>query len=373
MLLIPASETTTTADIARYVQSNFTSNQEKVRAIFIWTASSIRYDLENMFAINFYETKDAKIEKALKNRKGICENYAAVFNDICIKAGIASYVVEGYTKQNGFTDYIPHAWCAAKIDSSWRIFDPTWGSGYVLNGKFISRINNAYFNADPATIIRSHMPFDYLWQFVYYPVTNQEFYEGKIQQNKTKPFFNFADSLRVFEQQDSIAQLQSAALRIEKNGVKNSMIFDRLHHIKSQLEYFAERKRVDTENEKQRQSASSYNLSVAYYNEAINDYNAFIEYRNKQFTPEQPDSSIRAMLEIAANKLNSSKIKLNEIKTTDAATTALITQQQKAIESVFVHLKEQQDWLTLYLSKSKNKRKAMFYEKRTTVFGIPVN
>ncbi len=80
-----------------------------------------------MYAINFYEKKEDKIAKPLKTRKGICENYADLFNDICLKSGIKSYVIEGYTKVNGFTEYILHAWCAAVIDSSWFLFDSNMG------------------------------------------------------------------------------------------------------------------------------------------------------------------------------------------------------------------------------------------------------
>lgn len=43
------------------------------------------------------------------------------------------------------------------------------------------------------------MPFDYLWQFLNYPVTNQEFYEGKMSQNKSKRYFNYKDSLIAYK------------------------------------------------------------------------------------------------------------------------------------------------------------------------------
>ncbi|HSN62015.1 MAG TPA: transglutaminase domain-containing protein [Ferruginibacter sp.] len=179
VLQLHDSLTRSTTDIANYITKSFKTDKEKTRAIFIWTASSIEYDAANMFAINFYETKEEKIAKPLRTRKGICENYAALFNDICNKVGIKSYVIEGYTKQNGFTDYIPHAWCAALVDSSWFMFDPTWGSGYINKGKFYKKINNDYYKVSPATLIKSHMPFDYLWQFLHYPITNQEFYTCK--------------------------------------------------------------------------------------------------------------------------------------------------------------------------------------------------
>ncbi|MEP6684639.1 MAG: transglutaminase domain-containing protein, partial [Parafilimonas sp.] len=201
-LQIPDSLTSTTKNISNYIKANFATNKEKVRAIFIWVASNIQYDVENMFAINFYETQADKISKALATRKGICENYAALFNDICLKCDIKSYVIEGYTKQDGFTDYIPHAWCTAFVDNSWFMFDPTWGSGFINSGKFYKKINNAYFDALPSMLIKTHMPFDYLWQFLNYPVSNQEFYEGKTAQNTAKPFYNFVDSLNAYEAED---------------------------------------------------------------------------------------------------------------------------------------------------------------------------
>ena len=257
-LQLPDSLSRNTNLIASYINSNFLTEKDKSRAIFIWVASTIEYDIDNMFAINFYEKKEDKIEKPLKSRKGNCENYAALFTDICKKTGIKSFIIEGYTKQNGFTDYVPHAWSAALIDSSWFLFDPTWGSGYINEGRFFRKINNSYYKASPSMLIKSHMPFDYLWQFLNYPVTNQEFYEDKTQQNKTKSFFSFNDTLQVYEKQTPIEQLISSAYRVEKNGVKNSLVFDRLHHLKLSIEY-----------ERQTKTVNLYNSAVVDFNDGI--------------------------------------------------------------------------------------------------------
>ncbi len=359
-LQLPDSLTNTTEQIASYITSNFETDKEKTRAIFIWIASNIQYDVDNMFAINFYEKEEEKIAKPLRTRKGICENYAALFTDICIKSGIKSFVIEGYTKQNGFTDYIPHAWCAAFIDSSWFLFDPTWGSGYINNGKFIRKINNDYCKASPATLIKSHMPFDYLWQFLNYPVTNQEFYEGKIQENKTKPFFNFTDTLQVYEKLNHINRIISSAYRVEKNGVKNALVFDRLRYLK-----------LEIENDKQNKTANLYNSAVADYNDGINALNDFIIYRNKQFTPSKTDPEIQAMLDVADNKLKTAENKLSQISNPDTNTTNMIQQLTKAIDNIYTQMKEQQEWLKLYFSKDKSGRKSMFY--KVTWFGMPLN
>ncbi len=169
VLELADSSAKTTTGIANYIVSNFTSNTDRVRAIFIWTATNIQYDLDNMYAIDFYETTEDKVNRTLTTHKGICENYAAVFNEICLKAGIKSFVVDGYTRQNS---NLPHAWCAALIDTAWFMFDPTWGSGYIENKTFHKKIDNNYFKVNPLVFIKTHMPFDYLWQFSQYPITN---------------------------------------------------------------------------------------------------------------------------------------------------------------------------------------------------------
>jgi transglutaminase/protease-like cytokinesis protein 3 len=175
--LIPQQSTTSTKEIANYIEANFKTDNEKIRAIFYWTASNISYDVANMFAVNFGETTQDRITKTLKTKKGICGDYAAIFNEIASSVGIKSVVISGYTKQNGKISDLAHAWCAAKIDNKWFVFDPTWGSGSLTNGKFVKKINNYYFKAEPSKIISSHIPFDYLWQFLNYPITNGEFYE----------------------------------------------------------------------------------------------------------------------------------------------------------------------------------------------------
>ncbi|HUS03554.1 MAG TPA: transglutaminase domain-containing protein [Chitinophagaceae bacterium] len=368
-LQIPDSLTKTTGDIANYITTDFNTDKEKVRAIFIWVATNIQYDIDNMFAINFYEKKEDKIAKPLKTRKGICGNYAELFNDICLKAHLKSYVIEGYTKQNGFADFIPHAWCAVLVNNSWLLFDPTWGSGYISNNKFYRKINEKYFHVLPALLIKSHMPFDYLWQFLNYPVTNQQFYEGKTVQNKSKPFFNYIDSIQANDNKNYIEKLISSAKRIEENGIKNSLIFDRLQHIKMEIENHRNTESVNLYNK----AADLYNKAAVDYSEAINIFNEFIQYRNKQFTPGKTDAEIQNMLDKVNEKLSDARTKLDAIKNADQNLTLLIPQLNKSISDVTTPLKEQQDWLKIYFSKSKAGRKSMFYEKKKiTLFGKPI-
>ena len=77
------------------------------------------------------------------------------------------------------------------------------------------------------------------------------------------------------------------------------------------------------------------------------------------------------MLDIADNKFKEAKNKLGQISYADVNTSNMIMQLTKSIDDVSIQMKEQQDWLKLYFSKSKAGQKSMFY--KVTWFGIPLN
>ena len=94
-------ESSSTVSIADFIQQNFTSDEEKIRAAYYWVTANIRYDTDSMYAINSTLDPSTKVTAALRRRKGVCENYAAVFTDILSKSGLQAHIVDGYTKQGG--------------------------------------------------------------------------------------------------------------------------------------------------------------------------------------------------------------------------------------------------------------------------------
>ncbi|NTW32552.1 MAG: hypothetical protein HGB12_08010 [Bacteroidetes bacterium] len=359
MLKIPDSLTTSTQRLASFINSNYSNQNDKSRAVFIWIAKNIQYDLDNMFAINFYQNTDEVIDIVLKTRKGICMHFAELFSDVANKVGIKSYVVSGYTKQNGFVEYIPHAWCVANIDSSWYMFDPTWGSGYVENSHFIKTINNFYFKALPTKIIKSHMPFDPMWQFLNRIITCQEFYDGKLQENAKKPYFNFRDTLLCYEKQSELERLISSSNRIEKNGVKSSLVFEKLEHNKRQIDYY--QKQIEYKNNKL--IADQFNSAANSYNIGVNSLNIFISYKNKQFTPLKPDSEITQMIDTVEASFKLSREQLSNIVNPDTNTLSMITQLNKSIDNSYENLNEQKAFVETYCKTKKFNRRALFYKK----------
>jgi transglutaminase/protease-like cytokinesis protein 3 len=355
-LLIPDSMTRSTEAISSYINANFHSNQDRVRAAFIWVASSIRYDVPNMYAINYYEKKEDKIAKPLQTRQGICENYAALFTDICGKTGIPGYVVEGYVKLNGQVSNLSHAWCVARIDTSWYLFDPTWAAGYVNNGTFVPKINNSFYETSPTNFIQAHMPFDCIWQLLYHPAGFTDFNNGIVKENTGGAYFNFPDSIAAYEKQSQIEKDEASYRRVDNNGAKNAQVFNRLLYLRQSIE---------------ETKMNQYNSAVTDYNNAIGNFNEFIRYRNKQFVPMRPDAEIQAMLDSATGPYNLAKMKLSQIKNPSPNIQNLMGPMQKQMNQFSDQLEEQEVWLAKYFSKGKSGRRGMFY--KVTWFGIPVN
>lgn len=352
MLKIPDSLTISTTKLSAYINSNFHNPTDKSRAIFSWITQNIQYDLDNMFAINFYQNNEELLDKALKTHSGICMHYATLFKDLAVKTGIKSIVISGYTKQNGFVDYIPHVWCGALIDSSWFLFDPTWGSGFIQDKKFVKKVNNYYYKTKPQDLIKSHIPFDPMWEFLNYPVTNKEFYAGQTQVNTSKPYFDFTDTLRAYEKKSEINQLVTATDRIEKNGVSNSIIYDRLQHNRREIEYLKSKVNVA--------KTDQYNVAVHQFNEAVNLLNNFISYRNKQFTPLKTDPELKEMLDTVDLNLDKARMQLAQVKNPDANLSTSIPQLSKMIDDLGTTLNEQKSFLNKYLATPKFFRKGLF-------------
>jgi hypothetical protein len=360
MAAISTSSTNSTEAIANYINANFKTDADKMRAVFYWTTSNISYDVANMYAVNFNETSQDRIIKTLKTKKGVCIHYAEVFNEISNKIGIQSYIIEGYTKQYGKVANLAHAWCAAKIDNKWYLFDPTWGSGYVNNGKFIKKMNEYYFKAEPSKLISSHIPFDYLWQFLNYPITNNEFYAGTTQINKSKKFFDFETEIAKYNKLSETDRLFESAARIQKNGVLNAMILERLEGKKKELAYLRHNANIE-----------KLNSIVADFNEAVILLNDFVHYRNNKFKPAFSDDEISRMIQTPKEKLVKCQDAIYNIGAVGNENASNLASIKKSINEVLAQTEEHVLFVQEYLSKSKIARKLMF--TKGSWYGAPLN
>jgi hypothetical protein len=359
MSKMPDSIKKSTSSIAKYINNNFKTDSEKIRCVFYWTISNINYDIEKYNNIlkdpKAYSTETSleRIENTLVTKKGVCQNYSEIFADIANQLNIKTYVIPGYTKQNGEVSKSSHAWCASKIDGKWFLFDPTWGSGYVKNNQFFKKVNNIYFKINPTTHISTHIPFDYLWQFLNYPITNQEFYDGKTQIDKSKSYFDFEKEIDIYEKFSEEEKAIKATERIEKNGLKNNLITN----------YLSEKKAI-----KNYESLTKINSD---YNNAILLFNDFINYRNNQFKPKISDEELSKMIQTVKEKFTDCQDRIFNLGVIDSQNIQNVKNIKKSMLDVLKAVDEQEAFVKEYLSKGKLGRKSMF--TKVTFFGLPIN
>jgi hypothetical protein len=224
------------------------------------------------------------------------------------------------------------------------MIDPTWGAGYISDEQFVKKADPNQFMVDPNQFIKSHIPFDPLWQFLDYPLTKQDF-RDKIYKSKTKDtYFNFEDSLKEYEKQNKYERLYHSIQRIEANGVCNYLVYDYLFHQK--INY----KEIDDK---------VYNLAFRNYNDGIFLANEYVNYANSYYRPYKSDEEIRKMLENIGTKYTLSKVQLSKIKDPTTNLAVKIEQLNRFIYQAENDLKKLQENLEKYLIIAKEYRENM--------------
>lgn len=334
MKQIPDSSTISTDGIAKYISANLNNQRNRAYAIFSWITENIQYDVKNMFSIDFYKASDDVVKEALSTRKGVCLHFSDLFQEIANKVGIKSYVVIGYTKQNGLIDHFPHSWCAGLIDTTWYLFDPAWGSGYFEKGVFYKEKNLKQFMVPPSRLIKTHMPFDPIWQFLNYPKTNHDFYYPKADLNPGNTYFNYIDSINKYEHQSDLEKLESSISRIKQNGITNVLIIREMNYLQEQI------------------ISRKYNYVATLYNEGISQLNQSIQIWN-EFNPSKNTNTIYELLDLSENSFKICRYNLSEFKNQAGLITTLVNQMYVMLDIAEKSIKDLRSAVLRYVNTRK--------------------
>lgn len=339
-LNIPQSQSNSTDEIAMYIDNHFKTDAKKVRAIYVWVISHLNYSKDSLHRVILNESKAELVSTTMRRRKGVCEDFAAVFNDICKKSKLISFVVEGYTRQSGSLDRNSHAWCAVFIDNKWALYDPTWDAVSVRG--FSIPVDTYYFQASPSSFIQTHMPFDPMFQLLDYPVTYKEFNAGYTQSGNNKNYFNYADTIKAYELLNPFDAYSSAAARIKNNGPLNDMINTKLSQLKMEIEIINQDK-----------DSVLYNSAIVDYNAAISIFNNFINYRNNQFKPAKTNDDLESIFNNINKLVASARTKLIEVNNSKATLTLNTGDIEFALNNLSTHIKEQRAFMKNYQAMAK--------------------
>ncbi len=340
---IPVAKTYSADSIARYILSNYKTDRERLSAIYGWVITNIRYDKDSMYSINWTLYPEEKIAATLRRKRGVCENYSALFTDLAIKCGFRSFVVSGYTKQSGSVNSAGHSWCAVSQENEWYLCDPTWDAN--------SSGNVHYFLVRPVQFIQTHIPFDPLWQLLPNPLTDHEFRKGVFYSKGDKAVYNVEDSVNAFFHLDSLQQLEVAAIRIKRSGVDNERIKNWLAFNQMKIAIVYGEKDMDF-----------YNAAVADLNKANNIFNEFIQYRNNRFIPYKADSKVKAMLEPISMLLSAADLKLKQLGQKVENFQYDTGTINSRIGKLKLRIQDQQNFLNRYLATNEKERVKLFYQ-----------
>lgn len=190
-------------DLSIRISNDFGTDEEKVRAIFVWITENIKYDMSDYKVIKVPRTitywsdyelertlrklEQQKIDNVIQTKRGQCYGYSLLFAKLCQKLNIEAEVIKGYAKTDirdigRNRPYKNHAWNAVRINGDWKLIDTTWGAGYenITSKTFIKRFNDYYFFSNPEEFISHHFPESSEWQFLEKPLTKKQFFAEPI-------------------------------------------------------------------------------------------------------------------------------------------------------------------------------------------------
>lgn len=290
-LQMPTADTYTTRSIAKYITDNFSTDKEKVRAVYTWITNNIEYSKDSMYQFNRWGIDpELNMNAILRRRKGVCENYAALFCNILVKCGVQSVVVTGYTTINNNSYWNGHGWVAVKADGEWLLCDPTWDAGYKSYN---------YFLVQPGEFIHTHMPFDPLWQLLEHPISHKDFQHGRLKSKSDTVFFNYKDSITAYLQSDTLQQMQDASRRMQQSGFENE-------DLKTWYNFNEMKVHIVLQEE----NMQLFNEAVDNLNKAKRLYNEFVQYRNNDFLPARSREDVSSLFSSADKLLEAANKKL---------------------------------------------------------------
>ena len=229
------------------------------------------------------------------------------------------------------------------------MYDLTWAAGYINNNTFTKKFSTIYYRVLPAELIKSHMPFDPMYQFMNYTLSNKEFIEGK-NTTKAKLVFNFADTLQQYGLLSKDDKVISEARRIKSNGIENDVIQSRLDYLDKQKEAFS--------------SKNGYQQAMDLYGRAVTLFNQYIALKNQQFNTVKEEKEIKQMVDSMSYYISESWSLLGTVVATRPENRQAVAGAYQSLEKFQNQVNKEKEFVTAYLGAGKSSRSQLFLTNR---------
>ena len=243
-----------TDQLISLINKDFTSPNEKARAVFTWVASNISYDISlsesmnhaSMKAFSYKNEKEKEVKEkkfkmdlvntAMSTKKAVCHGYAALVEYLYLKLGLETKIILGHLRTDPseigeMPNVLNHAWNVVKIEGKWQFVDTTLASGYISSktNLFTFHFNDGYFFTTPEKFFLNHYPIDEKWllipeskiHFAQLPVFYGSYFQLNYQITKPESGIcttlnnkNFTFAIRGLDQYDTVEYSSSIDNRI---------------------------------------------------------------------------------------------------------------------------------------------------------------
>jgi len=111
------------------------TDSEKVERIYGWILENIKYDYEKARTVQAGYLPD--LDQVLRDKKGICYDYASLFAGLLRAVGIPAKLVTGYVS----SQRVYHAWNEVYDGETWQMYDVTRA---VMGGRKVPDLSVGY-------------------------------------------------------------------------------------------------------------------------------------------------------------------------------------------------------------------------------------
>ncbi|MBQ8673279.1 MAG: hypothetical protein IJ511_04400 [Bacteroides sp.] len=351
--IIPEAYTRSVDSMAYYLDAHFRTEEEKLRALYTWIVANMRYNVYPTFVSNNEVPDDEKeIREALRAREGVCRQFSMIFEAVATRLDIPVYIVYGYNKNNGVLMPEPHQWCAAKVGREWFLYDPTYGMGYVVNYQFVSAPNMNYCKVKPQDLIRTHMPFDPMWQLLEKPYTYAAFDQSKEAQAVYRgPAFQYNDSIVAFDNMPRLKQLLTISNRMSNNGPGNRLV-----------DYYYQLTQSNIKVHRQNEVYNIYKKAVKYQNQGADSLNNFVWHRRMKFKPRKDEALIRLWISTAERSAAMADSVINLATDIPRQYETAVRNLRNSIIELKVKVELQKAFMEQYYAAPKSRRDKLFQQ-----------
>ncbi len=167
---------------------------------------------------------DLKLKRIINRKKGSSIEMATLFDAMVSSLGYRTQIIYGYTKnQEGEISDKEQAWNAVYTNGIWQLYDTSRGAGMISNRKFVKEYDPTWNNASPQKMIKSHMPYDPIWQLLKTPVSYDDFDKGGELKSDKGETATATEVTTVFKQTGK-QRLESMLERSLANGTGNELV-----------------------------------------------------------------------------------------------------------------------------------------------------